>query len=1653
MSSEWEAVGLTADPTPGDPEAVRSLATRLGLHATTADGATTRLRTIASGGGGDLAMRGDYAAGYEDALRDLPDQLAKLAKAYRGAGAALATYATTLGDAKTRSGTALRDGLDAQIRYRGAVAQVESLLPPDRVALLWPNDELSPQSITAATADLAGAGSAGHIEVIARRGREARFDQTLAARLAQDAKTLRDGAASSCAHGIDEALRDSGIKNRPWWKKSWDFAKAPFTSWDRFVSFCAGVALVAGVLAAVVFTGGAAAAILGAVAFGAGLVVLGDSVAKWRQGRGSFGMVLLNAASLVPGGKALGPGLRGLRGASAAVRVGGRGSRLVTGTLRVGGTLGRAGRRVTAALPFGIGRAGAARGSLLTGADRFARSAWCRVLGRDPIDLASGQMILTQTDVELPGVLDWALRRTYQSAYTCGRWFGPGWSSTLDLRLEVDERGVCYTAPDGVLLAFEHPERGGPAVLPEQGPRTELVLDETGCYSIVDAAAGQILRFATPAVGQRGVVLPLLAVADRNGNTVELGYDLAGDLAQVVHSGGYQLDVETRDHLVVAVRVATGEAETGRELVRYGYDDAGRLTHVYNSSGRPLRFDYDDAGRIVRWTDRNGTSYHYAYDAAGRVVRTEGSGGFLNGTIDYDETSRITRETNSLGDVTEHHFTERMRPLRSVDPLGRRTTFTWDPFDNRTAETDPLGRTVRYRYDAAGNLTAVERPDGTVTTTSWNEQRRPVTTVDADGARVEREYDTRGNLVAVVDPLGARTRFRYDDRGRLMAVTDALGQVTQVETDAAGLPATVVDPLGAAVSYDRDALGRVVAAIDPIGGVTRFSWTPEGRLAARTLPDGATDTFRYDGEGNLVEEVDAAGLVTTTETTHFDLPAARTGPDGARLAFGYDTELRQTTVTNPQGLVWRYDHDAAGQLVGETDFNGRVLRYEYDAAGQLAARTNGAAETVTFTRDALGNVVEKRGPNGVTTFRYDAAGRVVHARGPDAEVTVERDLAGRVTAETVNGRRVTSTYDAAGRRIRRATPSGAVSGWEFDAAGRPLALHTAGHTLRFTHDAAGREIERLLTPGAHGGPRTNVALTQTWDANHQLRSQTVTAGPSAALGTISASLGRPAGAAVTRLLRRRDFAYSPDGYLTEIDDLADGLRRFDLDPMRRVVAVTGSGWQERYAYDTAGNVTDATWPTLAPAAPPGQGSGSLGRGAGALGQGAGAPEQGTSRGHGDERGPRAYAGTLIRHAGAVRYEHDAQGRVTRRQRARLSGRPRTWRYAWDADDRLTGVTTPEGTMWHYRYDPFGRRVAKERLTADGSVAERTDFVWDGTVLAEQHHTVITVADADVADGVSVTTWDWEPDSFRPLAQTERRPVARASGPRGIRAVDDPATSAPSPDSDGARGSARQAGAAGKSGSAGQAGSADPDDSAGQAGSAGPADVADPADFAGQSGSGGSDHPDQAWFDARFHAIVTDLVGAPTELLSPDGTIAWRARTTLWGVTAPPTPDTPTCPLRFPGQYHDPESTLNYNYHRHYDPTTARYESPDPLGLAPAANPSAYVLNPLSWSDPVGLMACPRLTEHYRQLEKYADAGFKELESGRIRYYGNLSPPIKPGEMIGRRTVREWDPATDMKRTWHETVDSQGRVRQVRLIDPGPNLHYLFDADGRFVKRW
>ncbi|MGW8399115.1 RHS repeat-associated core domain-containing protein [Streptomyces lydicus] len=89
-----------------------------------------------------------------------------------------------------------------------------------------------------------------------------------------------------------------------------------------------------------------------------------------------------------------------------------------------------------------------------------------------------------------------------------------------------------------------------------------------------------------------------------------------------------------------------------------------------------------------------------------------------------------------------------------------------------------------------------------------------------------------------------------------------------------------------------------------------------------------------------------------------------------------------------------------------------------------------------------------------------------------------------------------------------------------------------------------------------------------------------------------------------------------------------------------------------------------------------------------------------------------------------------------------------------------------------------------------------------------------------------------------------------------------------------------------------------------------------------------------------------MTDTPSELVTPDGRIAWSSHTDTWGEATRGTGHrTRACPLGRPGQYHDDESGLEYNYFRYDDPATGRYLSSDPRRLDGGPNPHSYVPNP------------------------------------------------------------------------------------------------------------
>ncbi|MDX6354019.1 MAG: hypothetical protein QOF98_922, partial [Streptomyces sp.] len=657
---------LDRDPVPGDPYEVKELARKLGDFA---DDVGSALRSV-RGLDGDSAVQGWMGLSgdaYRQQFGDLPGELDKLERSYRLASGALDGYWPQLETAQADADRALAQGRTARADLNTATTQLST-------ADAWvkraqaksteyqadPKPGVPPPSeadVRAATRNATDASSAHTTASSAVHDAQQRLDA--AKELAAQAAGVRDRAASTAEHALHEAS-DAGIKNKHWWEKAVDFVA---DHWDDIVAVCKVIVAVLGIV--VLIIGGPLAWLVLAAA----LVVLADTLIKYAQGKASLWDVAFAALDCIPM-------FKGLTTAGGLLKM----ARELPALLKSGEAL----ERIATSIRKG--------GGLIRSMSRDIKTLF--TCG-DPIDMATGEMVMSATDVQLPGVLALVLERHHRSGFRGGRWFGPSWASTLDQRLLIDDQGVRFTTVDGMVLHYPVPEPDPELrVLPAEGPRWPLTWDGTpgGTMTIAQPESGRTLHFQAHA----GSALALTAITDRNDNRITVTYDENGAPVQVTHTGGYKVAVTTDNGRITALHLAS--APDRPRLLAFGYTD-GRLTAVTNSSGQALTFGYDDAGRITRWQDRNHTWYGYTYDDHGRCVATTGTDGILAYTYAYHHDTRTTLATNSLGHTTTYEFDDHYQLRRETDPLGHTTHRTWDRYDHLLTLTDPLGHTTSYVYD------------------------------------------------------------------------------------------------------------------------------------------------------------------------------------------------------------------------------------------------------------------------------------------------------------------------------------------------------------------------------------------------------------------------------------------------------------------------------------------------------------------------------------------------------------------------------------------------------------------------------------------------------------------------------------------------------------------------------------------------------------------------------------------------------------------------------------------------------------------------------------------------------------------------------------------------------------------------------------------
>ena len=1243
--------------------------------------------------------------------------------------------------------------------------------------------------------------------------------------------------------------------------------------------------------------------------------------------------------------------------------------------------------------------------------------------GSNPIHTASGNKYQRESDLRGVGNFPLSFERFYNSNRTVTTFATPlgyGWTHSYLARINVValsngttlDTAYAYRS-DGRILTFTRSGNVWNAE-PDVPERLSVTIDGQGNY--VSAA----LTMPNDTVEQYDELGRLVSLANRAGFVQTLKYTTGPDNdAQTTSHVQVQSVTDPEGRALVFGYTAgqlTSLTDSTDQVWSFGYSNGNLVTASYpDDSGiaKVRTYRYNEPGQtgganlphaLTGIEDENGARFaSWGYTAQGRANLSVH--GLFNGTI--DRTSFVfnpngtTTVTDALGQSRVSGFDVKFGVARlsaldvPCDYCGTHTkaeTYAANGYPDLV--TDFRNFQTNYDYDSRGlqtqRIEALGQPEQRVITTTWHPGFRVPQSVVEPGRTTSYTHNARGQVLTQTltdtsgtneaprmwtyvycdavnlnppDPIGPgenlakgcprvgllrrmdgprtdladRTTYEYrlaDDpgnnfrQGDLWKTTNALGHVVEI------------------VRYDG--AGRVLRMKDANSVVIDQIWHPRGWLASRTVranADGspsaadATSSFLYDDVGNLVR---------TTQ------------PDGVFFDYRYDNAHRLDRITDTEGNHLDFTLDALGHRVAEKTFSAsdpntptRLLTRSYTVLSRLDKTFNAQGQFHQFAFDGNGNRTDRTDPLGVKTrWTFDALNRLKTTVGDylgsdpgTANATTTTNLDPRDNVVQVNDPdNLATTYGLDGQNNldQLSSPDTGTTTYTQDASGnRKTQTDARGVTSTFSYDA----LNRLI---GIGYPTNSLNVTFVYDE------------PNAATGC---AMSFPVG----RLTRAIDasgstvYCYDRRGNLIEKRQATASYlftTRYSYDLADRMTGIVyASGTQVAYARDLDGRIQSVT------VTPPG---------------GSATPlltnityrPFGPASIYAFTQGGQTLTKTfdanywmtdVTSNALNLHFRRDALGNIDRLGN-NPGANPPTEQYIYDPLYRLSDVQDGLGSLIEgYDYTKTGDRISKAHPPAATQVYGYQPNTHRLNAIAGNARLFDAAGNTIQTTGTATLDFTYDDRNRMTVVKRNGAIIANylynAQGERVRKAA-----TFPTYDSrwfvygEGSRllgdytaTTAREIVWVDST----------------------PVALIDlngtvpvPAD---RIFANGFELPPN--LPATITYLHTDQLDTPRAASTPAGTVIWRWdwQSNPFGETLPnEDPDVNgqqyTLNLRFPGQYFDSETGLNYNYFRDYEPGTGRYIESDPMGVRGGINTYDYVRSmPLRGFDPLGLevwVGCP-----------------------------------------------------------------------------------------------
>jgi RHS repeat-associated protein len=440
--------------------------------------------------------------------------------------------------------------------------------------------------------------------------------------------------------------------------------------------------------------------------------------------------------------------------------------------------------------------------------------------------------------------------------------------------------------------------------------------------------------------------------------------------------------------------------------------------------------------------------------------------------------------------------------------------------------------------------------------------------VDGRGGKTINEYNGSNQVSKQEDPAGHKLKFEYESF-QTKITNENTGSVTDEYFTSNDEPSSITRGYGTASatteSFAYNVGGYVTSMTDGDGHTTTYGYSAANDRTSMVDANKNETKWTYDSTHDVETTTTPKGEKTTIKReTHgnpevIERPAPASTTQITKYKYGTHGELE--SVEDPLKNVWKYGYNTHGDRTSETDPESNKRTWEYNEDSQE-----------TSTVSPRGNVTEGKPTEFTTKIERDAQGRPLKITDPLSHTT-KYTYDGNGNVETVtdgNSHKTKYTYNGDNEPTKVEEANKTITETEYDGAGQVVKqIDGNKHATKYVRNVL-EQVTEVEGPLKHKTLKEyDLAgnLKKLTDAAK--RTTTYTYDPGNRLTEVVYSSGKPSTV---------KYEYDKDGDRTKMTD-GTGTTKYTYDQLDRLTE-TENGHKEKikYEYNLANGQTKITYP-------------------------------------------------------------------------------------------------------------------------------------------------------------------------------------------------------------------------------------------------------------------------------------------------------------------------------------------------------------------------------------------------------------------------------------------------------------------------------------------